>query len=354
LEVEDGSFASLVAPGEPAVRVWQCHKTPVGFVGCTVWIFVDLLVSLLSPAKTCISDNYYRLVGIVYKTWITPVKNLAGVYNTRTGMGGFSDRIGAFAYALTPLSVFLSQRESILSLITGMPTQSFNFIHRWLGHIIFAQSMIHTIIWTIIEAKLYQPQPKVYTNFIKQTYMIWGIVAMGLLSFIWVFSFPRMIRLTGYEFFRKSHAIIALIYIGACWGHWNKLACWMIAALAIVFMDFGIRYIRTLLIHVGYMKSGGKTPFHPTLEHANLFQDTALSLPKQHSSASMTQKAESSESTSSTTTARGPLVSIFTYASPSFPSGKITPSQSHRLLRRKPSIHTIHISSAASRARLPS
>jgi len=199
----------------------------------------------------------FSLVGIVYKTWITPVKNLAGVYNTRTGMGGFSDRIGAFAYALTPLSVFLSQRESILSLITGMPTQSFNFIHRWLGHIIFAQSMIHTIIWTIIEAKLYQPQPKVYTNFIKQTYMIWGIVAMGLLSFIWVFSFPRMIRLTGYEFFRKSHAIIALIYIGACWGHWNKLACWMIAALAIVFMDFGIRYIRTLLIHVGYMKSGG-------------------------------------------------------------------------------------------------
>lgn len=202
--------------------------------------------------------NNTRLVGIVYKTWVTPVKNLPGVFNTRTGMGGFSDRIGAFAYALTPLSVFLSQRESILSLITGMPTQSFNFIHRWLGHIIFAQSMIHTIIWTIVEAKLYQPQPKVYTNFIKQTYMIWGIVAMGLLSFIWVFSFPRMIRLTGYEFFRKSHAIIALIYIGACWGHWNKLACWMIAALAIVFMDFGIRYIRTLLIHVGYMKSGGK------------------------------------------------------------------------------------------------
>ncbi|XMA18665.1 hypothetical protein WAI453_011456 [Rhynchosporium graminicola] len=199
----------------------------------------------------------FSFVGIVYKTWITPVKALPGKFNTRTGMGGFSDRVGAFAYALTPLSVFLSQRESILSLVTGMPTQSFNFIHRWLGHIIMAQSMIHTIIWTIVEAKLYQPQPKVYNEFIKQTYMIWGIVAMALLSFIWVFSFPRMIRLTGYEFFRKSHALIAVIYFGACWGHWSKLACWMIAALAIVFMDFGIRYLRTLLIHVGYLKSGG-------------------------------------------------------------------------------------------------
>ncbi len=185
-------------------------------------------------------------------------------FNTRTGLGGFSDRIGALAYALTPLSVFLSQRESILSLLTGIPTQSFNFLHRWLGHIIFAQSIFHTIGWTIIEGKLYQPQPKVYNNFIKQTYMVWGIVAMGLLSFIWVFSFPAMIRKTGYEFFRKSHAIVALVYIGACWGHWSKLACWMIASLAIVFLDFGIRYIRTFLIHMGYTKSGREPPPPPS------------------------------------------------------------------------------------------
>lgn len=197
-----------------------------------------------------------RFVGIVYKTWITPVKK-STKFNTRTGMGGFSDRVGAFAYALTPLSVFLSQRESILSLLTGIPTQSFNFMHRWLGHIIFVQAIIHTIIWTIIEGKLYQPQPKVYVNFIKQTYMIWGIVAMGLLSFMWVFSFPAVIKRTGYEFFRKTHAIIAIIFIGACWGHWAQLACWMIASLAIIALDFGIRYLRTLLIHVGYTKASG-------------------------------------------------------------------------------------------------
>lgn len=263
-------------------------------------------------------------------------------------MGGFSDRIGAFAYALTPLSVFLSQRESILSLITGMPTQSFNFIHRWLGHIIFAQSMIHTIIWTIIEAKLYQPQPKVYTNFIKQTYMIWGIVAMGLLSFIWVFSFPRMIRLTGYEFFRKSHAIVALIYLGACWGHWNKLACWMIASLAIVFMDFGIRYIRTLLIHVGYMKSGGKkSPCVVAMTSLTCLQDTDSYLLKQHFNASTMQRAESSASTSSIITAHGPLVNISTSASQNFRSGRITRSQWHLSPPNKPSTLTTHTSCAA-------
>ncbi|KAL2067229.1 hypothetical protein VTL71DRAFT_1653 [Oculimacula yallundae] len=198
----------------------------------------------------------FSFVGIWYKTLLTPVKGTK-VFSTRTGLGGFSNRLGVFAYALTPLSVFLSQRESILSVLTGMPSQSFNFLHRWLGHIIFFQSIVHTIGWTIVETKLYQPQPKVYKGFMKEIYIMWGCAAMALVSFIWVFSFPAVIRKTGYEFFRKTHVIVALVYIGACWGHWAHLACWMIASLAVIFLDFGIRYIRTILIHTGYTKSGG-------------------------------------------------------------------------------------------------
>lgn len=66
------------------------------------------------------------LIGITYKTWITPVKKSPGVYNTRTGLGGFGDRVGALAYALTPLTVLFSTRESLLSLITAIPYQHFN------------------------------------------------------------------------------------------------------------------------------------------------------------------------------------------------------------------------------------
>ncbi|CZT48223.1 related to ferric reductase FRE2 precursor [Rhynchosporium secalis] len=162
----------------------------------------------------------FSFVAIWYKNLLTPVKGTTS-FSRRTGLGGFSNRLGVFAYALTPLSVFLSQRESILSLLTGMPSQSFNFLHRWLGHIIFFQSMVHTIGWTIIEARLYQPQPKVYKGFVKDLYIMWGIVAMAMISFIWVFSFPAVIKKTGYEFFRKTHCVVALVYIGACWGHWG-------------------------------------------------------------------------------------------------------------------------------------
>ncbi|KAI9368646.1 ferric reductase like transmembrane component-domain-containing protein [Aspergillus egyptiacus] len=191
----------------------------------------------------------FTFVGITYKTWVTPVSDMPGVYNTRTGLGPWSDRIGVFAFALTPLSVLLASRESLLSLITGIPYHHFMFLHRWLGYIIFIQSALHTLGWTIIEARLYQPQPQVWDDFVGQTYIIWGIVAMILLSFMVAFSTQWGIRLTGYEFFRKSHYVLAMVYIGACWGHWAQLYCWMIASLLVWFVDRGVRFMRTFTIH---------------------------------------------------------------------------------------------------------
>lgn len=187
----------------------------------------------------------------MYRTWVTPVASAPGKFNTRTGLGGFSDRIGVLAYALTPLTVALAGRESILSLITGIPYQHFNFMHRWTGRIIYVQSVLHTIGWTIIEANLYQPQPKVYRNFIRQQYMVFGCVATLFISFLFFFSLRPVIRWTGYEFFRKTHYIVAILYIAACWGHWTRLACWMIPSLILFFMDRGVRLLRTAWIHFG-------------------------------------------------------------------------------------------------------
>lgn len=192
---------------------------------------------------------FSSLVGITYRTWVTPIKSNPGLYNTRTGLGGFADRVGVLAYALTPLTILLSSRESILSAVTGIPYLHFNFLHRWTGRIIFVQSFLHTLGWTVIEARLYQPQPSVYTSFISQTYMIWGIVAMILISFLYVFSLKAVIRWTGYEFFRKAHLVVAGVYLGACWAHWKQLYCWMVAALIVMFLDLACRAVRTFLMH---------------------------------------------------------------------------------------------------------
>jgi ferric-chelate reductase len=199
----------------------------------------------------------WSFVGIVYKSWITPVKGMPGVHNTRVGLGPWADRVGVLAYTLTPLSVLLSSRESILSLVTGVPYQHFNFLHRWLGYIIFLQAALHTIGWCVVEMRLYQPQPETGLEWIKQRYMIWGVVAMLFITVMFVLSLPWAIRRTGYEFFRKSHYVLAMLFIGACWGHWDKLDCYLISSLVVWFIDRGVRLVRTGLLHYTHLPSGG-------------------------------------------------------------------------------------------------
>ncbi|EMD88713.1 hypothetical protein COCC4DRAFT_195500 [Bipolaris maydis ATCC 48331] len=220
----------------------------------------------------------FSFVGMIYNHWNTPAKKFPGVTNppgltqTRSTLGPWSDRIGVLAYALTPLSVMLASRESILSLVTGLPYQSFNFLHRWLGYIIFLQSSLHTIAWCIVEIRLYQPQPYVAKNWIVQEYMIWGLVAMIILTLLVLLSTPWGIKLTGYEFFRKAHYVLAMIYIGACWGHWQQLKVFLLPGLIVWFIDRGIRLARSALLHYNFLPSG-HMGFRSASSTVSLFKD---------------------------------------------------------------------------------
>lgn len=225
----------------------------------------DLLVrlTLILPFHLHPKLILHSLIGIWYQTRITPIKG-STKHNTRTGLGPFADRLGALAYALTPFTILLSNRESVLSLVTGIPYQHFNFLHCWLGRIIFAQSLLHTIGWTIVEAKLYQPQPSVYVGFMSSQYIIFGVVAMFLITLMLVLSTETAIRWFGYEFFKVTHWIIAVLYIGACWGHWDKLWCWMVPSLALMLIDQVARGCRTLYLHLGGRK-GECTNYSPEI-----------------------------------------------------------------------------------------
>lgn len=221
----------------------------------------------------------WSFVGIIYNTWLSPVKHQGheNLYSTRTSLGPWANRVGLLAYGLTPLSVLLSSRESVLSIITGVPYQSFNFLHRWLGYLMVVQSSLHTIGWCVVEARLYQPQPMEGQMWIKQLYMIWGIVALILLLALYVLTLPFVIRRTGYEFFRKSHYVLAMIYIGACIGHWEKLHCFLTPSIILWALDRLVRYIRTFLIHykiVNYETSSSRR-FTAAQAEATLLPDAA-------------------------------------------------------------------------------
>ncbi|PSR99072.1 ferric reductase NAD binding domain-domain-containing protein [Coniella lustricola] len=212
-------------------------------------------------------------IGIVYKMWITPVKGYPELHNTRTSLGPFADRVGVLAYALTPLSVLLASRESLLSLITEIPYQSFLFLHRWVGHIILIQSVVHTIGWVVVEAALYQPQPAAWDSLAAELYIQWGFVALGLLVLLWVFATPLGIRLTGYEVFRKVHYVLAMVYIGAVIGHWEQLQCFLIPGILLWFFDRMCRLIRTGLLHYRWLPSKGKWGFESAQARISYWAD---------------------------------------------------------------------------------
>jgi len=205
----------------------------------------------------------FSLIGITYRFWLTPLP-ASPLHNTRTGLGGFADRVGALAYALTPLAVLLGMRESVLSVVTGVPYQHFNFLHRWTGRVVFVQAVVHTIVWTVVEGRLYQPQPGVYREFVSQQYIVFGVVAMFVLTLMLVLSTRTAIRWFGYELFRVGHWGLAVVYLGACWGHWDKLWCWMVASLVLVVLDQVVRWVRVAYLHCGDGRRSSK-PSHAAL-----------------------------------------------------------------------------------------
>ncbi|KAL2136154.1 hypothetical protein VTI74DRAFT_5207 [Chaetomium olivicolor] len=217
----------------------------------------------------------WSFLGIVYATWITPIKNQPPtVHNTRTSLGPWADRVGVLAYALTPLSILLASRENMLSLLTGVPYTSFLFLHRWTGYIILLQSLLHTLGWVLVEAWLYEPQPAVWNAWVAQTYAIWGFVALGLLVLLWICTWQVVIdRVTGYEFFRNAHYVLAMVYIGALIGHWQQLQCFLVPGLVLWGADRLARLVRMGMLHYGYMQEEGRFGFAAVKAEVRLWKD---------------------------------------------------------------------------------
>ncbi|KAI6246335.1 Ferric/cupric reductase transmembrane component 2 [Erysiphe necator] len=244
------------------------HLYPV-FPGSTFGHVSRLQVLVFAVISTYIS--IFSLIGITYKSWESPHKDNPSIIDTRTGFAGFADRVGVFAFALTPLTIFLSTRESVLTLITGISYQHFNFLHRWTGRLIFIQGSMHTFGWMVIKGCLYQPQPSTYIAFMIQPYIIWGCAAICFLVFLYVFSIKSVIEWTGYEFFLISHLLAAIMFVATCWKHWPKLACWMISSVIVLLLDFTLRMLYFSLIH--FKLFGNQKGFKPAQSTVSVYDD---------------------------------------------------------------------------------
>ncbi|RPB22381.1 hypothetical protein L211DRAFT_826933 [Terfezia boudieri ATCC MYA-4762] len=191
----------------------------------------------------------FSFIGIAYKEWVDPTKQPGH----RIGFNEFvGNRTGCLAFALVPLVFVLASRDNIFSLITGISYQNFNLLHRWVGRCIFIFTFAHALLWSVELGFTYQRQPTHYRN---KGYLEWGVCAAVLATYLILHSLSVVRKRTGYEFFKKTHKVVAILFLGACWGHWRKMREWMIAGVVIVFLDRAIRYARVFFIHMNWASS---------------------------------------------------------------------------------------------------
>ncbi|KAF8450142.1 hypothetical protein BGX38DRAFT_1184701 [Terfezia claveryi] len=81
----------------------------------------------------------------------------------------------------------------------------------------------------------------------------WGIGAAVLVTYLFLHSLSLVRKKMGYEFFRRTHKVVAILFLGACWGHWPKMR--KIAGIVIFFLDRAVHYARVFFIHMNWASS---------------------------------------------------------------------------------------------------
>ena len=76
-------------------------------------------------------------------------------YRLHRGFGSppLGVRTGLMAIALTPIIVALSGKYNVVTLITGISHERLNVLHRYVGYICLALSVVHTIPFIVAPLK---------------------------------------------------------------------------------------------------------------------------------------------------------------------------------------------------------
>ncbi|KAG9125413.1 hypothetical protein FRC07_007688, partial [Ceratobasidium sp. 392] len=169
------------------------------------------------PAVGRILD--YRILGLSVHQLVI----LAG-YITVTAVALFyqSDpttnvpRAGYVVISQMPIVFALGTKNSVVGLLTGISYEKLNFLHRWVGRIMFIAALFHFVGWLVLWTKLGVTRRAVQSN-------PWGLVAFFALCFSALASHP-WVRSRLYTLFWNSHIIGLLAMMIGVWKHQPKVA----------------------------------------------------------------------------------------------------------------------------------
>ncbi|KAL0246982.1 hypothetical protein I308_104014 [Cryptococcus tetragattii IND107] len=152
------------------------------------------------------------------------------------GQVNMSNAFGTIAYAQTPLIFFFAMKNNPISLLTGIPYQNLNYLHRASSRAMLVWSWLHTGL-AIAQVK----QRKQWSD----AYIIWGWVAVGVFTIMWFSSFA-IIRRKLHQLFFAIHIVMAVLYLVACYLHWATLGFWLYSCFVIWGFDRTVRLGRTI------------------------------------------------------------------------------------------------------------
>ncbi|PHH85899.1 hypothetical protein CDD83_11021 [Cordyceps sp. RAO-2017] len=142
--------------------------------------------------------------------------------------------------------VILAGRNNPLIPLLKISFDTYNLLHRWIGRVVVAEVIIHTVAWAI-PAVAHKGWSAAFGAAVKSVFIgsgFWAAVAMTLLLLLSL----SPIRHAFYETFLNTHIILAVVALGGTWIHCSSASLpplpWAIAVVALWMADRLARVLR--------------------------------------------------------------------------------------------------------------
>jgi len=164
-------------------------------------------------------------------------------------------RAGTLALVnMVPL-IILAARNNPLIPMLQISFDTYNLYHRWLGRVVVAEVIIHTVAWAIVQVAD-NGWEGVWHRISDEAFISAGAVGTLAMCFIFVLSFSPL-RHAFYETFLNTHIILAVVVIACTWVHCASAELigglpqlpWTYAIAVLWALERGARVLRTVVLN---------------------------------------------------------------------------------------------------------
>ncbi|ODN97022.1 hypothetical protein I350_08000 [Cryptococcus amylolentus CBS 6273] len=205
------------------------------YAGGRNWLNATAFPSWLYAPET-VADALWTSAYMVVVFAITFRESAGWSFDAHSAQG-IANLFGQMAFAQMPLIMFLAMKNNPISLLTGIPYQNLNYLHRAGSRCILVWSWIHTGLSTI--------RITGGRDSWSATYIIWGWVALAALTLLTMSSFT-IVRRRLHQLFFTSHIVLAILYMVGAYIHWDEEGTWIWMCFVIWGFDRVVRWGRTI------------------------------------------------------------------------------------------------------------